>query len=121
MTLYDSREASAEVRQHRCRSSALRPRPRPPSRKLSLRRAFAASPGGARGEPYSSSPDWAAFRRSSRQWMSWVCGCRHSLTRYSKPGSSTMGVGSGGAGATAPTTILASGGMNGDWAGGPVR
>ena len=35
----------------------------------------------------------------------------------SKPGSSTIGIGSGDAGATAPTTILASVGMNGDCAG----
>ena len=42
--------------------------------------------------------------------------------RTTKPGSSTIGIGSGDAGATAPTTILASVGMNGDWAGiGPVR
>ena len=40
---------------------------------------------------YSSSPYWAALRRSSRQWMSCVSGCRHSLIRYSKPGSSTIG------------------------------
>ena len=44
-------------------------------------------------------------------------GCRHSLIRYSKPGSSTIGIGSGDAGATAPTTIFASKGMNGDCAG----
>ena len=35
-------------------------------------------------------------------------GCRHSLIRYSKPGNSTIGIGSGEAGATAPTTIFAS-------------
>ncbi len=70
----------------------------------------------------ASSPYWAAFLRSSRQWISWVSGCRHSLIRYSNPGSSTIGIGSGEAGATAPTTILASTGMNGDCAGtGPVR
>ena len=41
--------------------------------------------------------------------------------RYSNPGSSTIGMGSGDAGATAPTTIFASSGMNGDCAGtGPV-
>jgi threonine dehydratase len=34
-----------------------------------------------------------------------------------KPGSSTIGMGSGEAGATAPTTIFASVGMNGDCAG----
>ena len=37
-------------------------------------------------------------------------GCRHSRIRYSKPGSSTIGIGSGDAGATAPTTIFASSG-----------
>jgi hypothetical protein len=36
-----------------------------------------------------------------------VSGCRHSRIRYSKPGSSTTGIGSGNAGATAPTTIFA--------------
>jgi hypothetical protein len=40
-----------------------------------------------------------------------VVGCRHSHIRYSKPGSSTIGIGSGEAGATAPTTILASVGI----------
>jgi len=43
-----------------------------------------------------------------------VSGCRHSRIRYSKPGSSTTGIGSGEAGATAPMTIFASIGMNGD-------
>ena len=37
--------------------------------------------------------------------------------RYSKPGSRTIGIGSGDAGATAPTTIFASRGMKGDCAG----
>jgi hypothetical protein len=57
------------------------------------------------------------FLRSSRQWTSPVVGCRHSRIRYSKPGRSTIGIGSGEAGATAPTTIFASTGMNGDCAG----
>ena len=57
------------------------------------------------------------FRRSISQCTSWVSGCRHSRSRYSKPGSSTIGIGSGDAGATAPTAILASMGMNGDSAG----
>ena len=65
----------------------------------------------------SSSLCWADFLRSSRQCTSWVLGCRHSRSRYSNPGSSTIGIGSGDAGATAPTTILASAGMNGDCAG----
>ena len=34
-----------------------------------------------------------------------------------EPGSSTLGIGSGEAGATAPTTTLASKGMKGDWTG----
>jgi hypothetical protein len=46
-----------------------------------------------------------------------VSGWRHSRIRYSNPGSSTIGIGSGEAGATAPTTIFASAGMNGDVAG----
>jgi hypothetical protein len=46
-----------------------------------------------------------------------VSGWRHSRIRYSKPGSSTIGIGSGDAGATAPTTIFAASGMNGDVAG----
>jgi hypothetical protein len=46
------------------------------------------------------------FLRSSRQWISWVVGCRQSSIRYSKPGSRTIGIGSGEAGATAPTTIF---------------
>jgi hypothetical protein len=72
---------------------------------------------GVRWGYSSPSPCWADFLRSSRQWISWVFGCRHSRIRYSKPGSSTIGIGSGDAGATAPTTILASAGMNGDCAG----
>ena len=44
---------------------------------------------------------------SISQWISWVLGCRHSRSRYSKPGSSTIGIGSGDAGATAPTTVNA--------------
>ena len=35
-------------------------------------------------------------------------GCRHSRIRYSNPGRRTIGIGSGDAGATAPTTIFAS-------------
>lgn len=66
---------------------------------------------------YSAWSGRDAFLRSSRQWISWVVGCRHSCMRYSNPGSSTMGIGSGDAGATAPTTIFASVGMNGDCAG----
>jgi hypothetical protein len=74
------------------------------------------TPRGRRG--YSSlSPYWAALLRSSRQWTSWVLGCRHSRIRYSKPGRSTIGIGSGDAGPIAPTTIFASVGMNGDCAG----
>src|SRR3954464_14153649 len=65
----------------------------------------------------SSSPCCADFLRSNNQWITWVSGCRHSRIRYSKPGSSTIGIGSGEAGATNPTTIFASTGMNGDWAG----
>ena len=64
-----------------------------------------------------SSPGRPDFLRSRRQWISWVLGCRHSSIRYSNPGSSTIGIGSGDAGATAPTTIFASNGMNGDCAG----
>ena len=74
--------------------------------------------GGLWCSYYSSSPPcWADFLRSSSQWLSWVSGWRHSRSRYSKPGSSTIGIGSGAAGATAPTTIFASRGMNGDCAG----
>jgi hypothetical protein len=78
-----------------------------------------AVPGSTlRGVSYSSSsPYWADFLRSSRQWISWVLGCRHARIRYSNPGSSTIGIGSGEAGATALTTIFASAGMNGDCAG----
>jgi hypothetical protein len=36
--------------------------------------------------------------RSSRQWISWVVGWRHSRIRYSNPGSSTIGIESGDAG-----------------------
>jgi hypothetical protein len=36
-----------------------------------------------------------------------VSGCRHSRSRYSKPGSSTRGIGSGDAGATAPIAAIA--------------
>ena len=65
--------------------------------------------GRATGCGYSSvSPCCPERLRSSRQWTSWVSGWRHSRIRYSKPGSSTIGIGSGEAGATAPTTILAS-------------
>jgi hypothetical protein len=38
----------------------------------------------------------------------WVSGLRHSRIRYSKPGVSTIGIGSADAGATAPSTILTS-------------
>src|SRR5215469_11075559 len=72
-----------------------------------VRRGTASRTPGTPG--YSSlSPCCPDRLRSSRQWTSWVSGCRHSRIRYSKPGSSTIGIGSGEAGATAPTTIFAS-------------
>ena len=88
-------------------------------RALRERQTAAAPPVRSRGT--SRRPIWSAaspgrvdFRRSRRQWISWVLGCRHSRIRYSKSGSSTIGIGSGDAGAAAPTTIFASPGMNGD-------
>ena len=44
---------------------------------------------------YSSSPYWATFLRSSRQWISWGLWGRHSRIPVLNPGSSTMGIGSG--------------------------
>jgi len=70
------------------------------------------------GSRYSSaSPGREDLRRSSRQWISWVLGWRHSLIRYSNPGNSTIGMASGDAGATTPTTIRVPAGMTGECAG----
>ena len=78
---------------------------------------LASTLGGVRYSSSSAWPCWPDFCAQSASGSQGCSGCAHSRIRYSNPGSTTIGIGSGDAGATPPTTIFASTGMNGDCAG----